>query len=117
MKRYGKQLILWVVFSVVVSAAGVAMAADPPKVKGTDLVVEGAIQSILYDRVAIGGVSFEPANEMAGLPEGARIGDRVRVRYYTQNGTNYFIEIVRDGQTFSTEDAGAPGETAERPPR
>jgi len=117
MKRQWRRMILFGLCAAIVGAAGVAMSADPVKTNIKDKVAGGAIQSTLYDQVTIGGTNFEPANELVGLPEGIRVGDQMRVRYYTQNGTNYYMEIVRDGQAFSTEDAGTPGESSPSQPR
>jgi len=109
MKGRPSQLFVVIVGVAAVLIASIAMAADPKKTPAVDLVAEGAVQPGIYDTISIGGTTLEPANEHVGLPAGVRPGDRVRVRYYTQNGTNYFMEIVREGQAFSTETEAAAG--------
>lgn len=68
-------------------------------------VMEGRLTDIRENRITLDGYrTFEPANEHAVIPEWAEEGVQVKVSYYVQGYTNYYLKIVLPGESLLGEE-------------
>ena len=68
------------------------------------MIAKGKIENIEGNTVTLNDhKKYEPASENASVPEWATLGTQVKISYYTQNYTNYYHEIVKQGERLQME--------------
>lgn len=73
--------------------------------QGQIQVMEGRLTDIHGKRITLEGYyTLEPANEHAVVPEWAREGLQVKVGYYVQGYTSYYLKIVKPEESFPGEE-------------
>ena len=89
--------------AVMVATAPVAWGQSQKVVTGTVTRVEGT------NLVLEGGRTLQAVNEHLRIPDWVKPGTRVKVAAYAQGSREYYVEIVKPGDTLRMEQKPAPG--------